>query len=158
MKTAKGNSRWSLGPTTWRGGSLAKVVGWLAQWEGRLAHFRAHSLFAASYAFLRSAPLVLSQFIQQWSRELMWIDDMAMPCPLLHLPYIRSPLPPLGGHHPIESHLSFRSRYTTREKSHKQAHEELDSTRVQAVERTLIGWYFLQTLPSHSISLFLIQD
>ena len=25
------------------------------------------------------------QFIQRWSRELTWIDDMVIPCPLLHL-------------------------------------------------------------------------
>jgi hypothetical protein len=36
---------------------------------------------------------VLGQLIQRWSRELMRIDDMEIPCPLLHLPYIYQPLP-----------------------------------------------------------------
>ena len=39
-----------------------------------------------------------------------------------------------------------------------QAHEEPNSARVQATERAMIGQNFLQTIPSHSISLFLIQD
>jgi len=42
-----------------------------------------------------------------------------------------------------------------REKSQKQAQVELGSTMVQAVKRAPIGWHFLQTLPSLSISLFL---
>jgi hypothetical protein len=34
------------------------------------------------------------RFIQWWSRELTRINDVAMLCSLLHLPYIRHPLPP----------------------------------------------------------------
>ena len=40
----------------------------------------------------------------------------------------------------------------------RQAQVELVSAKVQAIERAPVGQYFLQTLPSHSISLFLIQD
>ena len=40
--------------------------------------------------------VVLGRFIQRWLTELTQIDDMAVPYPLLHLPYIRRPLPPLG--------------------------------------------------------------
>jgi hypothetical protein len=38
--------------------------------------------------------VVWGQFIQWWSREVMQIDDVAIPCPLLYLPYIYQPLPP----------------------------------------------------------------
>ena len=44
------------------------------------------------------------------------------------------------------------------EKSQKQAQEELDSARVQAVERAPIGQDSSKTLPPHSISLSLLQD
>ena len=40
---------------------------------------------------------VLGWFIQRWSRELTWIDDVAIPCPLLYLGlYIAAPTPSLG--------------------------------------------------------------
>ena len=42
------------------------------------------------------------------------------------------------------------------DKSQKQAQEELDSARVQAIERAPIGRHFVQTLPLHSISLLFI--
>jgi hypothetical protein len=38
------------------------------------------------------AKSVLGWLIQQWSRELTWIDAVAIPCPLLHLPYCRQNL------------------------------------------------------------------
>jgi len=58
---------------------------------------------------------VLGRFIQRWSGELTRIDDMAIPCPLLHLeylattppwflantlppPYIKAPRPPPRGY------------------------------------------------------------
>jgi len=44
----------------------------------------------------------------------------------------------------------------TREISQKQAHVELDSAKVQAIERASIGRHLLQNLPLLSISLFLI--
>ena len=68
-------------------------------------------LVCVSKIYIVDFKAVIGQFIQRWSRELTWIDDVAMSCPLLHLPYIRRPLPSLG------VHPSFRSRYTTREKS-----------------------------------------
>ena len=34
---------------------------------------------------------VLGWFIQRWSRELTWIDDVVVPCPLYKAPY--TPLP-----------------------------------------------------------------
>ena len=66
-------------------------------------------------------------FIQRWSRELTWIDDMVIPCPLLHLdslpptppqpiyniPY---PLPTAIMENP-NSYLSFRSTHTRRIRS-----------------------------------------
>jgi hypothetical protein len=53
---------------------------------------RCSILFPTIYTV--DSKMVLSQFIQRWSREVMWIDDVAIPCPLLHLPYIYLPLPP----------------------------------------------------------------
>ena len=44
------------------------------------------------------------------------------------------------------------------EKSQKQAQEEYDSARVQAVETAAIGQDPSKTLSSHSISLSLIQE
>ena len=41
---------------------------------------------------------VLGRFIQWWSRELTRIDDVVIPCPLLHLGlYIATPTPLPGG-------------------------------------------------------------
>jgi hypothetical protein len=68
-----------------------------------------HRLVCVSNIYTVNFKMVLSRFIQRWSRELTWIDDVTMLCPLLHLPYIRHPLSSLGGH------LSFRSIYTKRE-------------------------------------------
>ena len=36
---------------------------------------------------------VLGRFIQRWSRELTWIDDVVIPCPLLHLDSLPPTLP-----------------------------------------------------------------
>ena len=49
-------------------------------------------------------------------------------------------------------------RSRLREKSQKQAQEEFDSARVQAVERALTCQDSSEILPFHSISLSLIQD
>jgi hypothetical protein len=38
---------------------------------------------------------VLDQFIQWWLRELTWIDDVVIPCPLLLLDFL-PPTPPEG--------------------------------------------------------------
>ena len=55
--------------------------------------FALRCLVCVSKIYTINFKSVLSQFIQWWSRELTQIDDVAMPCPLLYLPYIRHPLP-----------------------------------------------------------------
>jgi hypothetical protein len=86
MKTLKDNSR-RLQKTPRR--SMCQLGTIVGRW--------AHSPSAASYSFLRSTPLILTvlgQFIQWWSREVTQINDVAIPCPLLHLPYIYLHQPP----------------------------------------------------------------
>jgi hypothetical protein len=53
-----------------------------------------HRLVLLPMIYTINSKAVLDQFIQRWSREVMWIDDVAIPCPLLRLPYIYQPLPP----------------------------------------------------------------
>ena len=102
------------GRPTCKSGRPASQVGRLA---GPLQSlFALHRLVCISKIYTVNFKAVLSRFIQQWSRELTRIDDMAMPCPPLHLPYISSPLPHPSGHQSMKSHLWFRSRYTIREK------------------------------------------
>jgi len=62
VKTAKGNSIRSQGPTAKGGGPTAMKVGRPAQPLDRPAHSGARSVSAASYAFLRSTPLILRRF------------------------------------------------------------------------------------------------
>jgi hypothetical protein len=38
--------------------------------------------------YIVDSKAVLGRLIQRWSRELTRIDDVVIPCPLLHLPYI----------------------------------------------------------------------
>ena len=53
--------------------------------------FTLHRLVCVFKIYTVNFKMVLSQFIQWWSRELTRINDVSMPCPLLHLPYIRRP-------------------------------------------------------------------
>jgi len=113
LKTESRNHHTKGRPSCQSGG----LVGPVGRPPGSLrSPFALHRLVCVSKIYTVNFKAVLSRFFQRWSREMTRINDMAMPCPLLHLPYIRHPLPPPGGHHAIESHLSFRSRYTTWEK------------------------------------------
>ena len=57
-------------------------------WPITLCH---HVLLPTVYTI--DSKVVLGRFIQRWSRELMWIDDVVIPCPLLHLDSLAATLP-----------------------------------------------------------------
>jgi hypothetical protein len=52
-----------------------------------------HCLILLPMIYTIDSKVVLGRFIQRWSREVTRIDDVVIPCPLLHLPYIYQPLP-----------------------------------------------------------------
>jgi hypothetical protein len=53
-----------------------------------------HHLVLLPTIYIIDYNVFLGRFIQRWSREVTRIDDVATPCPLLHLPYTYQPLPP----------------------------------------------------------------
>ena len=52
--------------------------------------------------YILDVKAVLGWFIQRWSGELMRIDDMVIPCPLLHLESLPSTPPRFLGLDPLQ--------------------------------------------------------
>jgi hypothetical protein len=71
---------WAKRPQMWAARPRAPRSAGLLQSPLALYH-----LVCISKIYTVDFKAVISRFIQRWSRELMRIDDVAIPCPLLHL-------------------------------------------------------------------------